>query len=105
MNDFPGLTLALLAGIALGVVFFGSLWWTVRRGVTSASPALWFLGSLLLRTGLLLGGFYFVSQGHWLRLVSCLIGFVIARMVVVKRLTRMPFEEQAPLEKETRIAP
>ena len=94
-----------LAGALLGAFFFGGLWWTVQKGVTSERPALWFLGSLLLRTGMILAGFYFVSQGHWSRLVACLLGFLIARVIVVKRLTRAPAEEQTPLEKETSHAP
>ena len=49
MNEVLTLALALLAGVALGAVFFGGLWWTVRKGVSSKHPALWFLGSLLLR--------------------------------------------------------
>ena len=88
MSDIPALALAFVAGSMLGVLFFGGLWWTVQKGVTSDLPAFWFLGSLLLRTGAILAGFYLVSQGHWSRLVACLLGFVIARVIVVKRLTR-----------------
>ena len=105
MSDILPLSLAFLAGAMLGVFFFGGLWWTVRKGVTSGTPALWFLGSLLLRTGVILAGFYLVSQGHWSRLVACLLGFLIARVIVVKRLTRAPEEERVPFEKETGVAP
>jgi len=105
MSDILALALALLAGAVLGVVFFGGLWWTVQKGATSARPELWFFGSLLLRTGMILAGFYFVSQGHWSRLVACLLGFLIARVIVVKWLTQAPAEEQTALEKETRNAP
>src|SRR5277367_5657311 len=105
MSDLPALVLALLAGALLGVFFFGGLWWTVQKGVTSERPALWFLGSLLLRTGLILAGFYFLAQGHWSRLVACLLGFLIARIIVVKRLTRAPAQEQTQLEEEPINAP
>ena len=71
--------LALVAGVLLGAVFFGGLWWTVRKGVSSKRPALWFFGSLLLRMSIALAGFYFVSGGHWERLLVCLLGFVVAR--------------------------
>jgi F1F0 ATPase subunit 2 len=30
------------AGLLLGAIFFGGLWWTVRKGVSSKRPALWF---------------------------------------------------------------
>jgi F1F0 ATPase subunit 2 len=84
MNEILLLTPALSAGVALGAVFFGGLLWTVRKGVASAQPALWFLGSMLLRMAIALAGFYFVSGGHWERLLSCLAGFVLARVVVTR---------------------
>ncbi len=105
MNDFLALALALFAGALLSVFFFGSLWWTVQKGVVSQRPELWFLGSLLLRTSLILAGFYFVSQGHWSRLVACLLGFVIARVIVVRWLVRAPAEKETQFEQETSIAP
>ncbi len=79
--------LALVAGAALGVVFFGGLWITARRGARSAQPATWFAGSLLLRMAIVLPGFYLVGGGNWERLAACLLGFVLAR-VLVSRATR-----------------
>ena len=76
------LTLALVAGAGLGVIFFAGLWWTVRKGLASKQPALWFFCSLLLRMSIVLAGFYFVGLGHWQRLVLCLLGFLLARFVV-----------------------
>jgi F1F0 ATPase subunit 2 len=105
MSDILALAPALAAGALLGAFFFGGLWWTVQKGVASESPAIWFLGSLLLRTGVALAGFYLVSQGHWSKLVACLLGFLIARFVVVNWLTRAPTKESTPLERENRIAP
>jgi F1F0 ATPase subunit 2 len=105
MNDILALALAVFAGALLSVFFFGGLWWTVQKGVVSERPELWFLGSQLLRTSLILAGFYFVSQGHWSRLVACLLGFVIARVVVVNRLTRAPAAKETQLDEETSIAP
>jgi F1F0 ATPase subunit 2 len=83
MNSTLALLLALLSGILLGVIFFGGLWWTVRRGLLSPVPALWFSASSLIRTAMALGGFYVVSQGEWRRLLACLLGFFLARIVVM----------------------
>jgi F1F0 ATPase subunit 2 len=82
MNDLAALALAATGGGALGMVFYGGLYWTVRRGIESKTPALWFSGSLLLRMGVILIGFYAISGGDWRRLVACLPGFLLARMVV-----------------------
>lgn len=87
MHELTTWVLVPAAGFGLGVVFFGGLWWTVRRGVRSRQPALWFLGSLMLRMGVVLAGFLLVGGGEWRRLLLCLLGFAIAR-VAVTRLTR-----------------
>lgn len=101
MNETLTLVLAWVAGAALGAMFFGGLWWTIRKGLSSPQPALWFLGSLLLRMSLALAGFYFVSGGHWERLLLCLLGFVMARLAVTW-LTRSSGENLTP---ETSHAP
>jgi F1F0 ATPase subunit 2 len=89
MSDAIPLAGALLAGAVLGLLFFGGLWWTVRRGLCSRQPALLFLGSLLLRTAVVLSGFYLVTRGDIRRLLACLLGFFLARMLVT-RLSRAP---------------
>lgn len=87
--------LVVLAGAALGGVFYGGLWWTVRRAATFRRPGLSVLTSLLLRMGVTLGGFYLVAGGDWLRLLLCLTGFVLAR-VAVTWFTRLPSLPNAP---------
>jgi F1F0 ATPase subunit 2 len=87
---------AFICGLPLGVFYFGGLWWTIRRAVASNAPAVWFLGSLLLRTGVVMAAFYWVSQGDWRRLLSCLFGFLVARSAV-QRLRSMPKGPIAPL--------
>jgi F1F0 ATPase subunit 2 len=84
MHETLTLVAAWAAGGVIGVMFFGGLWWTVHRGVSSGQPALWFLGSLLLRMSVTLAGFYLVSGADWQRLVLCLLGFVMARLVVTR---------------------
>ena len=95
MHKILMLASALLAGAVLGAMFYGGLWWTVRRGVSSGRAALWFLCSLLLRTGAALAGFYVVANGQWQRLLLCLLGFVIARLAVTW-LTRTPRQNRPP---------
>src|ERR1019366_4620987 len=84
MNETVRLMLALATGVLLGAIFFGGLWWTIQKGVSFKWSALWFFGSLLVRTSMVLGGFYFIARGHWQRLIVCLIGFVIARFIVTR---------------------
>jgi F1F0 ATPase subunit 2 len=89
MNEPLLWVIALVAGMALGAAFFAGLWWTVRRGIAASQPAFWFVGSLVLRTAMVLAGFMFISGGDWRRLVACLVGFAMARPIVT-RLTRPP---------------
>lgn len=96
MNETLSLLLALVIGGLLGALFFGGLWWTIRKSFASKQPALWFLGSLLLRTGITLAGFYFIARDDWARLLVCLVGFLLARLIVTL-LTR-------PAEKPTYVA-
>lgn len=99
MNDLQNFVLPWVAGVLLGAMFFGGLWWTVRKGLTSNNPALWFLVSPLLRMSVAMGGFYLVAGGQWERLMVCLVGFISARFVVA-RLTRLPSDNQTYLVKE-----
>jgi F1F0 ATPase subunit 2 len=92
MNEFLSLVfallLALLGGALLGVFFFAGLWWTVRKMESSKQVALLFLGSMLLRTSVVILGFYFILGDNWQRLLAGLLGFIIARLIVT-RLTRI----------------
>ncbi|MGB5444496.1 MAG: ATP synthase subunit I [Psychromonas sp.] len=93
---------ALFAGLLLGVFFFAGLWWTVRRGAESERPVLWFFASFALRTTLTLFTLYWVSDGQWPRLMVCLLGFTVARFVVL-RVT--PSATESIQQKESGHAP
>jgi F1F0 ATPase subunit 2 len=103
MNESLTLMPAFVTGVLLGAMFFGGLWWTVRKAVSSEQPALWFFCSMLLRTSAALVVFYFIARGHWERLMVCLLGFIIARLIVT-RLTRSA-EKPTYLAREAGHAP
>lgn len=96
-NEILDWILVSLAGAALGAIFFGGLWWTVRKGLTSKRPALLFLGSMLLRSGITVAGFYFLTGGELDKLLAGLLGFIIMRAVVM-RLTGPPARRKAGAE-------
>ncbi len=104
MNEAVTIGLAGVAGGMLGLVFFGGLWWTIRKGVAAKQPALWFLGSLFVRMSVTVAGFYLVSAGSWKRLLSCLLGFVLA-CAAVTRLTRRSSEPVADRAAASHHAP
>lgn len=92
------MVMAFIAGILLGTVFFGGLWFTVKKAVTSKYTALWFLASSLVRTGIVLTGFYYITNGDWRRLIICLLGFISARFMVI-RLTKSLEQKHIQLNK------
>lgn len=104
MNELAGLALAVCAGIALGVVFFGGLWWTVRKSLTSRRAELWFAGSLVLRTTIVLAGFYLIGGDRWEEILACLLGFTAARSIMT-RLSGWSGERRARVMREADDAP
>ena len=98
MSEIMRLAPALFAGMLLGAIFFGGLWWTVLKGISARQPALWFGLSMLSRTGIVLAGFYFVADSDWKRLLACLFGFIIARLIVT-RLTDKPADDKTNTNK------
>ncbi len=104
MSEFLSFAPPLAAGLVLGGIFFGGLWWTVSHAVLSTRPAVWFLASKLLRMGLALGGFYLVGGGRWQRWLLCLLGFVLARLLTWW-LTRSPAQSPTVRAPEARYAP
>ena len=85
MSDAFHYFFALAAGVALGLAFFGGLWWTVQ-GVSRGNRAAWlFPLSSLVRTVVLLAGFWWVSSGDLVRLTACLAGWLIARHIMFRR--------------------
>ncbi len=103
MSELWSLVFSCVAGVVLGMLFFGGLWWTVRKAVTAKIPALWFLGSMLLRTGIVLIGFYFVMGDDWQRLLFGLLGFIAARVFVIRH-TRV-LNQSGPSIREAGHAP
>ncbi|MHC1698064.1 MAG: ATP synthase subunit I [Geobacteraceae bacterium] len=76
------LSLAAVAGLALGLFYFGGLWLTVRKIPGSGNPGILMLGSFVVRLLVTLCGMYLVMDGTWERLVACLAGFLLMRIVM-----------------------
>ena len=85
MNDSMHLLLALIFGFAIGIFYFSSLWITVRQLPTTQQPIPLIIGSLLGRLSIAVLGFYSVMHGSWQRLLIALLGFVLARTILIKR--------------------
>jgi F1F0 ATPase subunit 2 len=82
MNETIYIILIFICGIILGIIFFGGLWFTVKKVVTSKIPGLLFIISFIFRTGIVLLGFYYLAAGNFKNMIACLIGFIIARFII-----------------------
>lgn len=76
--------LAFAAGIGLGIFYFGGLWLTVLRLPAARHPVLLSFSSFFCRLMVVLAGFYFVMDGHWQRLIVCMLGFLGMRSILVR---------------------
>jgi F1F0 ATPase subunit 2 len=79
---------ALFTGFALGLLYFGGLWLTVRRMATAQSPALLFIVSFVVRAAVVVAGFYLIMDGRWERAAGCMGGLLLARTLVCRRVRR-----------------
>ena len=99
MNEIINLLPALLAGIGLGIVFFGGLWLTIQKGLQSKKSGLIFTGSFIVRMTVILLGFYYVGANDWKMMLACLAGFLIAR-VAITLYTKKQEQSKATFMKE-----
>ncbi len=86
----PFLTV-LPIGFALGSFYFGSLWLTVKQLPTTTQPVRLFVSSFFLRISIVSICFYLVMDGQWERILICLLGFIIARILLVRRWEPKPY--------------
>jgi len=93
MNNFMNMNMAVIlaadffAGMMLGAFYFIGLWRTVRQLPSIKSPAYLLLGSLILRMAVVMAVFYFImGTGHWERLASAMLGFIITKKILTYRL-------------------
>ncbi|MGM0556737.1 MAG: ATP synthase subunit I [Myxococcota bacterium] len=90
------LTLAAVIGVVLSIFFFGGLWWTLKRLDERERPAIWMLTSFLVRTTVVLAGFYAVTWGRWEALAVCAATFIAARFAITRVLGRVADSTERP---------
>ncbi|MFW5733796.1 MAG: ATP synthase subunit I [Oceanidesulfovibrio sp.] len=86
--EYSGLQepLAIVAGVAVGLFFFGGLWWTVRRLPASQNPALLLLASALGRLLVACAGFLAATAGRPLTSILWVAGFLGTRFALSRTL-------------------
>ena len=86
MTDLAKWLSYLLVGGGLGFIYFGGLWWTVRKLPRSRRPHLLTLASLFVRSGFVLAGLLLVAKAErWPSVVAALLGMIAVRWVLIRR--------------------
>lgn len=81
-TNILALSISLVVGSGLGILYFKSLWFTVDRLTSVRRPALWMISSLALRLAALLIGLYVVLQTTGpIGLLLATAGVVLGRTV------------------------
>ena len=75
-------TLSALVGIALGLFFYGGLWFTVRRLMTTEHPVLLALGSFWIRVLAVLAAFVLLTRTGFECVAIAMAGFIFGRLAV-----------------------
>ena len=92
MNELKDLIFPLAIGLLLGGVFYGGLWFTVNKALSSKRPWLWTVASFVIRMGVVVAGLILVAGPDWKRILAMLLGIVIARPII-SQLTGIPKNE------------
>jgi len=74
--------LSVLIGVALGLFFYGGLWFTVRRLATTPHPVLLTLGSFWIRLVVVLAAFAFLTRAGLEYVALAMASFILGRLAV-----------------------
>ena len=96
IHEGAQLLAALIAGAVLGIIFYGGLWLTVRHTLASAGLGAWLILSFVCRTMIVLAGFYSMFTSGWRQMLACLLGFLLARLMIHWLLRAEPRVSHAP---------
>jgi len=78
-----------LAGFVFGLVYFGGLWVTLGQAQRSPRPYAILGLSFVLRTGLIIAGFYLLLVQNIVALIAGVAGFTIVRVIMTARQVRL----------------
>lgn len=83
--------IAFLIGTILGIVYFGGLYFSVRKMSKVKYPSLLMITSFFLRMGVLVGVFFYTSKGGYKDMLFTFLGLMLVRFVMIFTL-----KEQSP---------
>ena len=88
--DWTPLLGAMGSGAVLGVIFFGGLFWTTEHLMHCKWPQAVIVTSFIMRGLIVVIGFYWLMAGAPARALAALLGFIVARSIIIRALKRLP---------------
>jgi len=84
MEASINLAVAFFLGMGLGAFYFLSLWRTLQKIPDVGNPGFVMFRSFVIRTAVVVSGFYFIMDHSWERIVAALFGFIVMREVLTR---------------------
>lgn len=80
--------MAIIAGIVLGVFFFGGLYLSVQYLGKVKYPSVLMMASLIIRMAVLVGGLYLIRGDSYLNIPLALMGILLVRIIMTRQVKR-----------------
>lgn len=82
--------ISFFIGLFLGVLYFGGLYFSTQKFSDVKSPALFMILSLVIRMGILIGGFYYLSKLGYKNIFIGFIAVMLVRFIMVFSIKNHP---------------
>lgn len=84
------MVISFLIGLLLGGLYFGGLYLTTQRFNNAKSPALFMILSFVLRMGVLITGFYYLSKSGYKNILIGLLAVMLVRFLMLFNIKNHP---------------
>lgn len=88
---------SFLVGLVLGVIYFGGLYYSTKKFNTVKSPALFMVISFIIRMGILVLGFYYLTKTDYKNVLLGLVGVILVRYIMIFK-AKEPSSKSIPRE-------
>lgn len=93
------MVLGFLAGLLLGLIFFGGLYWSVEKLAQVKNPAILMLLSLLVRMAALMAGFILLFKRSFTEGIAALLGIIFVKFLLIAYSRKNNPEEEGKRSK------
>lgn len=81
-------TVGFIVGAVIGTLYFGGLWWSVKRIKNVERKKMFLFLSWLVRSVFLCGGLFILARYDAQMLISGAVGLLVARFLIVYSVKR-----------------